>query len=227
MDTILVVEDDCRAQKALRRLFEYEGYKVEVCCDGQSAVERVRTAAPTAVILDLDLPALSGKRVCCEIRRTTISLPIIVLSALKSESDKILMLELGADDYVTKPFSHRELLARVRAAIRRTPVYKSANPQKVEFGSACVDFITMEATFAGRPIELTGREFRLLRFLVNNEDHVVCRGEIPRKIYRNNISPRTRTIDNLISKLRQKLEPDPANPTHILTVRCVGYRFVR
>lgn len=227
MDTILVIDDDHAIEKALRQIFEYEGYKVEVCGDSQSALERVRTAAPTVVILDLDLPALSGKKLCCEIRRTTISLPIIVLSALTSESDKILMLELGADDYVTKPFSHRELLARVRAAIRRTPVYKSVNPEKVEFGSACVDFNTMEATLSGRPIQLTGREFRVLRFLVNNEDHVVRRGEIPMKIYRDNVSPRTRTIDNLILKLRQKLELDPANPTHILTVRCVGYRFVR
>ena len=227
MDTILVIEDDRTIEKALRRLFEYEGYKVEVCSDGQSALERFRTAAPTAVVLDLDVPALSGKRVCCEIRRATISLPIIVLSALTSESDKILMLELGADDYVTKPLSHRELLARVRAAIRRAPVYTSANPQKVEFGSACVDFTTMKATFAGRPVELSGREFRILRFLVNNEDHVVRRGEIPRRIYRDHVSARTRTIDNLILKLRRKLELDPANPSHILTVRCVGYRFVR
>jgi len=120
MDTILVVEDDHTVQKALRRLFEYEGYKVEVCGDGQSALDTFRTTTLKAVILDLGLPVLSGRDVCREIRRATMSLPIVILSARTDESHQSLLVELGADDYVTKPFSPRELLARVRAAIRRT-----------------------------------------------------------------------------------------------------------
>lgn len=227
METILVVEDDHRVQKTLRRLFEYEGYNVEVCGDGQSALDTFRTATPKAVILDLGLPVLSGKDVCREIRRTTISVPIVVLSALTNESDKILLLELGANDYVTKPFSPRELLARVQAAIRRTLVDSSGESQRVEFGSACVDFTTMEVTFAGRPVDLTAHELRMLDFLVHNEDRVVHRDEILTKIFGYDGSTQTRTMDNLILRLRQKLEQDPANPTHILTVRGVGYRFRR
>jgi DNA-binding response OmpR family regulator len=119
MDTILIVEDDRTVQKALRRIFEYEGFKVEVCGDGQSGLDAFRTATPKAVILDLGLPVLSGTDVCREIRRETVSLPIVVLSARADESDKILLYELGADDYVTKPFSPRELLARVKTAIWR------------------------------------------------------------------------------------------------------------
>jgi DNA-binding response OmpR family regulator len=120
METILVIEDDHAVQKVLRRLFEYEGYNVEVCGDGRSAVDRFRTAIPTAVIVDLGVPVLSGEDVCREIRRESISLPVIILSARTDESDKLALLELGADDYVTKPFSPKELLARVRRAIRRT-----------------------------------------------------------------------------------------------------------
>jgi DNA-binding response OmpR family regulator len=130
MDTILIVEDDHTVQKALRRLFEYEGYKVEVCEDGQSALETFQTASPTAVILDLGLPVLCGSDICREIRRVTVSLPIVVLSARTNESDKTLLFELGADDYVTKPFSPRELLARVKMAIRR------AHPESKQTGFA-------------------------------------------------------------------------------------------
>ena len=227
MDTILVVDDDYTVQRALRRLFEYQGYKVEVCGDGQSALDRFRTATPTAVILDLGLPVISGKDVCREIRRATISLPIVVLSARTSESDKILLLELGADDYITKPFSPRELLARVRAAIRRTSMDTTAKSDRIEFGAACVDFSTAAATFAGRSVDLTAQEFRMLQFLVRNEDRVVNRGEILIKIFGYDGSPQTRTMDNLILRLRQKFETDPANPAHILTVRGVGYRFAR
>lgn len=227
MDTILVVDDDPTVQKALRRLFEGEGYDVEVCEDGQSALDTFRTASPKAVILDLGLKGLSGNDVCREIRRATISLPIVVLSARSGESDKIFLFALGADDYVTKPFSPRELLARVRAAIRRTSVEISGKSQRIEFGSACVDFSTAVATFAGRSVDLTAHEFRLLGFLVHNEDRVVHRDEIVTKIFGYDSPTQSRTMDNLILKLRQKFEMDPANPTHILTVRGVGYRFAR
>lgn len=227
MDTILVVDDDHTVQKTLRRLFEYEGYKVEVCEDGQSALDTFRTASPKAVILDLGLPVLSGNDVCREIRRATISLPIVVLSARTSESDKILLFELGADDYVTKPFSPRELLARVRTAIRRTSADALGKSHRIEFGAACVDFSTAAATFAGRSVDLTAHEFRMLHFLVHNEDRVVHRDEILAEIFGYDSSTQSRTMDNLILRLRQKFEMDPANPTHILTVRGVGYRFTR
>ena len=227
MDTILVVDDDPSIQKALRRLFEYEGYNVEVCGDGQSALETLRTVDPKAVILDLGLPVLSGKDVCREIRRATISLPIVVLSAHTNEAEKVLLLDLGADDYVTKPFSPRELLARVHATIRRTSAPKPAESQSIEFGAACVDFATMEATLAGRPVDLTALEFRMLYLLVQNQDRVVFRNEILTKRLGHEGSTQSRKVDNVILKLRQKLETNPAKPNHILTVRGMGYRFAR
>ena len=227
METILVVEDDRIVQKALRRLFEYEGYRVEVCGDGQSALDAFRAVTPNAVILDLGLPVVSGWDVCREIRRESTSLPVIVVSARADQTDKLLLLELGADDYVTKPFSPRELLARVRAAIRRTSLSPLAESQRIEFGAARVDFSTVEATFAGRSINLSAQEFKMLRFLVQNEDRVVYRTEILTKILGHDASTQTRTMDNLILKLRQKLEMNPSNPRHILTVRGVGYRFAR
>jgi DNA-binding response OmpR family regulator len=140
METILVVEDDRSVQKALKRLFEYEGYKVEVCGDGQSALETFRVLLPNAIILDLGLPVVAGKDVCREIRRQSRSVPIIVVSALAEDADKVLLLELGADDYVTKPFSPRELLARVRAAIRHCDREESIASKYLEFGAARVDF---------------------------------------------------------------------------------------
>lgn len=225
METILVVEDDRTVQKALRHLFENEGYQVEVCGDGQSALDAFRAAPPTAIILDLGLPVLSGKDVCREIRQATISLPIVVLSALKDEFEKVLLLELGADDYVTKPFSPRELLARVKGAIRRAPVEIWEGPNRVEFGSACVDFAKMEASFAGRAVDLTPSEFRLLRLLVRNRDKVVLRSDILTDVFRADGSTQSRTMDNIILDLRQKLESDPLCPVHILTIRGFGYKF--
>ena len=224
METILIVEDDQAAQRALKRLFESEGYNVEIRGDGRSALEACRTAAPTAMILDLRLPDVSGKDVCREIRRQSSTLPIIVLSAVTEETDKVLLLELGADDYVTKPFSPREFLARVRTAIRHTR--KSVVPDRVEFGAVCVDFGGMEATFDGQPVGLTAFEFKLLKFLVQNAERVVSRAEILSEVFGYEDCLHTRTVDTHILRLRQKLEREPNNPVHILTVRGAGYKFV-
>src|SRR5215469_18395255 len=168
METILVVDDDHAIQRALSRIFEDAGYKVEVCGDGQSALDMFRTVVPAAIILDLGLPLKSGEDVCREIKRESYSVPIIVLSARTSESDKIVLLELGADDYVTKPFSPRELLARVKAKMRRAQKYDLIGIKNVEFGGAIVDFAKMEATFYGRSVALTVHEIRLLELLVRN-----------------------------------------------------------
>ncbi len=225
METILVVEDDPRVQKVLRRLFESEGYGVAVCGDGRSAMDTLQKGTPTAVILDLGLPVLSGKDVCREIRRKATSLPVVVVSAWTDECDKVVLLELGADDYVTKPFSSTELLARVRAAIRRAQKESSTAFGRIHFGEACVDFIRMQASVSGSYVHLTAYEFRILNFLAQNVDRVVHRSEIITEIFGNEGSIQTRTTDNLILRLRQKLERDPFNPVHILTVRGLGYRF--
>lgn len=225
MERILVVEDDRAVQKALRRLFESEGFAVEIASDGKTAVDAFRTVAPAAIVLDLRLPAMSGRDVCREIKQQSPALPIIVLSAASDVSDKVLLLELGADDYVTKPFSPRELLARVRAALRRTT--RTGPGEVVSFDAISVDFTKMEVTREGQPVGLTAQEFKTLKFLVQNPDRVISRDELLNEVWGYQNYPSTRTVDNHILKLRQKLERDPANPVHFRTVHGMGYKFVR
>jgi DNA-binding response OmpR family regulator len=222
---ILVVEDDPAVQKALRRLFESEGYAVEIQANGQSALESFQAAAPAVVILDLRLPKLSGSEVCKEIKAQAPTLPIVVLSATSDVSDKVLLLELGADDYVTKPFSPRELLARVRAALRHTS--RTANVSRVSFDGISVDFKKMEVLRDEKVVVLTAQEFKTLQFLVHNADRVISRDELLNEVWGYQNYPSTRTVDNHILKLRQKLERDPASPVHFRTVHGMGYKFVR
>ena len=226
MNTILVVEDDRRIQKSLSRLFESEGYRVEIAKDGTAGLNSFRTSNPAAVVLDLKLPGVSGREVCREIKNTQPTLPVVILSAVANVADKVLLLELGADDYVTKPFSPRELLARVQAAMRRAGG-RSENPT-ARFGEITVDFAKMQLTRNGQNIPLTAQEFKLLKFFVSNPERVISREELLNKVwgYNNNYYPSTRTVDNQLVKLRQKLENEPANPVHFQTVHGAGYRFV-
>ena len=224
-ERILVVEDDRAVQKALRRLFEAERFAVEISADGQSALEAFRRTAPAAIVLDLRLPLLSGSDVCREIKRQSPNVPIIVLSAASDVSDKVLLLEIGADDYVTKPFSPRELLARVRAALRRV-ARNGAVGDVFTFDGIGVDFVKMEVMRDGEPAILTAQEFKTLKFLVQNPERVISRDELLNEVWGYQNYPSTRTVDNHILKLRQKLERDPANPVHFRTVHGVGYKFV-
>jgi len=224
METILIVDDDYIIQKALKQLFEYEGYRVAISADGPSALQNFRKLLPTAIILGL--PLVPGSDLCRELRRQSPSVPIIVVSASSEDTDKVLLLELGADDYVTKPFSSRELLARVRTAIRHCPTEESTSPKYAEFGAACVDFAGMEASFHGEPVVLTASEFKTLKFLVENSQRVVHRQEILNKVFGYEAEVETRSIDNQIFKLRQKLEEEPKNPKHIVTVHGRGYKFL-
>jgi DNA-binding response OmpR family regulator len=222
---ILVVEDDPAVQKALRRLFETEGYTVEVQADGKSALESFQAAPPAAIVLDLRLPKVSGRDVCKEIKALAPSLPIVVLSAASDVSDKVLLLELGADDYVTKPFSPRELLARVRAALRHTARVPEAN--LVSFDGISIDFKKMEVKRDGNVVVLTAQEFKTFQFLVQNCDRVISRDELLNEVWGYQNYPSTRTVDNHILKLRQKLEKDPSSPVHFRTVHGMGYKFIR
>ncbi len=222
---ILVVEDDPAVQKALRRLFETEGYTVETQSDGRSALDSVQSSAPAAIVLDLRLPKVSGSDVCKEIKATAPTLPIVVLSAASDVSDKVLLLELGADDYVTKPFSPRELLARVRAALRHTS--RPADVQIVAFDGISADFKKMEIKRDGKIVILTAQEFKTFHFLVQNADRVISRDELLNEVWGYQNYPSTRTVDNHILKLRQKLERDPSSPVHFRTVHGMGYKFVR
>jgi DNA-binding response OmpR family regulator len=222
---ILVVEDDPAVQKALRRLFETEGFAVEVQPNGKSALESFLTMPPACIILDLRLPLLSGQDLCKEIKAKNPALPIVVLSATSDVSDKVLLLELGADDYVTKPFSPRELLARVRAALRHTS--RAPDVNSVTFDGISVDFKKMEVQRDGTIVVLTAQEFKTLQFLVQNADRVISRDELLNEVWGYQNYPSTRTVDNHILKLRQKLERDPASPVHFRTVHGMGYKFVR
>ena len=222
---ILVVEDDPAVQKALRRLFETEGYTVEVQSDGRAALESFQASAPSAVVLDLRLPKVSGRDVCKEIKALSPGLPIVVLSAASDVSDKVLLLELGADDYVTKPFSPRELLARVRAALRHTS--RAPEEKIISFDDITADFKKMEIKRDGQPVVLTAQEFKTFQFLVQNADRVISRDELLNEVWGYQNYPSTRTVDNHILKLRQKLEKDPSSPVHFRTVHGMGYKFVR
>ena len=223
-ERILVVEDDHAVQKALKRLFEAERFSVEISPDGKSALEAFRRVAPSAIVLDLRLPAMSGRDVCREIKRQAPTIPIIVLSATSDISDKVLLLEMGADDYVTKPFSPRELLARVRAALRRS--VRTGSGDVVAFDGISVDFSKMEVTRDAETIALTAQEFKTLKFLVQNPERVITRDQLLNEVWGYQNYPSTRTVDNHILRLRQKLERDPANPVHFRTVHGVGYKFL-
>ena len=224
MSLILVIEDDPRIQRALHRQFTAEGYEVHIEGEGPAGLAAAKSMKPAAVVLDLMLPGLSGRTICKEIKLWANDTPVIVLSAISEVADKVLLLETGADDYVTKPFSPRELLARVQAAMRR-------NKKKVEtipssFGDISVDFVTMEARRSGSLIPLTAHEFKLLRFFLDNPGRAVAREELLSGVWGLSFHLTTRTVDNQILKLRQKLEADPANPIHFRTVHGVGYKFV-
>jgi len=224
MKKILVVEDDRAVQKALRRLFQSEDYVVEITPDGTSGLEAFRSSPPSAVVLDLRLPGISGNDLCREIKKEAPSLPVIVLSAKTDIADKVLLLELGADDYVTKPFSPRELLARVRAAVRRTGRMEVTDV--FVFGNISVDFAKMELSRAGQPVSMTAQEFRLLKFFAQNPRRVISRSELLNEVWGYQDYPSTRTVDNHIWKLRLKLEDDPGKPLYFQTVHGAGYKFV-
>jgi DNA-binding response OmpR family regulator len=226
MEKILVVEDDRAVQSALKRLFASNGYSVEIAATGTAGLESVRAALPSAVVLDLRLPGMPGQDVCREIKNAYPVLPVIVLSASTDVVDKVLLLEIGADDYVTKPFSPRELLARVQASMRRANRL-AAVPEIFSFDDVSVNFTKMELTQAGRPAALTAQEFKVLRFFIQNQDRVISREELLNEVWGYQSYPSTRTVDNHILRLRQKLEKDPARPLHFKTVHGAGYRFVR
>ena len=222
---ILVIEDDPQMQKVLQRIFRDQGYDVTVCGDGQAGLNAFRAARPAAVILDLVLPRIYGRDLCKIMKAEQPGVPVIVVSAISEVADKVLLLELGADDYVTKPFSPRELMARVQAALRR-PQKQAVAMTTYSFGDCELDFAKMSARRAGKPITLTAHEFKLLKYFVENAERVLSREELLNEVWGYNSYPTTRTVDNQILKLRQKLEPDSADTHHLQTVYGAGYRFV-
>jgi DNA-binding response OmpR family regulator len=223
-ERILVIEDDRAVQKALKRLFEAEGFTVDVAGNGVDGLTMFRAATPSVLVLDLSLPGMPGQDVCREISQSVPSLPIIILSAKTEVMDKVLLLELGAHDYVTKPFSPRELLARVRTAMRRSTRIPPSDT--FTFGNVKVDFKKMELWRDGTPVQMTSQEFKVLKFMIQNAERVLSREELLNHVWGYQNYPSTRTVDNHILRLRQKVEKDPANPLHFRTVHSSGYKFV-
>lgn len=221
---MLVVEDDPSIALGLRINLEAEGYRVTLADDGERGLSIIRSDRPDLVVLDVMLPRKNGFEVMHELRTEGIQVPIIVLSARTGEMDKVTGLELGAEDYVAKPFSLAELLARVRVALRRLhkPVPRV---EVIRFSDIEVDVSARSVKHSGAPVELTATEFDVLMCLVNNRGKALSRDDIFRRVWGPNHHGTPRTIDNFMQQLRQKLEVDPANPKHFLTVRGVGYRF--
>ena len=193
--------------------------------DGQTGLEMAVSKPPDLMLLDVMLPRLNGFEVLRELRRLELEIPVIMLTAKAEEIDKIRGLDLGADDYVTKPFALAELLARVRAVLRRKRRYDKKN-ERVTFGDAEIDFAAARATFEGEPVKLTARELDLIKLFVEREGQALTREEIVRRVWGYDYEGTDRTLDNFVSRLRQKLEHDPANPKHFLTVRGIGYQFL-
>jgi two-component system alkaline phosphatase synthesis response regulator PhoP len=225
---ILVVEDEKDIAELVRFNLEQEGFAVVTAADGEDALEALRKTAPALVILDLMLPGMTGLEVCRRIRsdQATAALPIMMLTAKAAEVDRILGLEMGADDYVTKPFSPRELVARVRAVLRRASRSETEPPHEVyEKGRLWIDFDTYEVRLDGRSVELTLREFELLRFFVRSRNRVFNRLQILDLVWGQDAYVEPRTVDVHIRRLRARIERDDAHPELIVTVRGVGYKF--
>ncbi|MFV1960003.1 MAG: response regulator transcription factor [Planctomycetota bacterium] len=221
---ILIVEDDPSIRLGLKRSLEFEGFTVDIARDGEEAIQRAFDKKPDLIVLDLMLPKVNGFEVCRTVRKYDSTLPIVILSAKGDEGDKVLGLELGADDYVTKPFSIRELTARIKAALRRRKAMEG-EVESFEEGNLRIDFGGQTLTVNDEERELSTREFNLLRHLIQNRGRVLSRDQILNKVWGYDYDGTPRTIDNFINKLRQKIEDDAADPRWILTVRGSGYKF--
>lgn len=221
---ILVVEDDLSILTGLSMNLKFEGYEVLQAQDGRTGLKRALDDAPDLLVLDLMLPEVNGYEVIKELRRRGSDLPVVMLSAKGLEADKVLGLTLGADDYVAKPFGLNELLARIRAVLRRR--YRVGG-EVVAFGDVSVDLAKRKVERAGKPVELTAQEFRLLVYLVTNVGRTLSREELLSAAWGFDYEGTARTVDNFIRQLRQKCEPDLDQPRFFLTVRGVGYRFER
>jgi two-component system alkaline phosphatase synthesis response regulator PhoP len=225
LQKILIVEDEPDMALGLRDNFEYEGYEVAVAADGQQGLDQAIRDNPDLIILDVMLPKLSGLDVCRHLRSKGVDLPIIMLTARGQEIDKIVGLEMGADDYVTKPFSIKELLARVRAHLRRK-TKQVADLDTYKFGDVVLEFKSYQATKGGEPIELSPREFELMKYFIQHRGETITRDRLLDEVWGYDNYPFTRTVDNHIAKLRQKVEPAPSDPQYIITVHRVGYKFL-
>ncbi len=224
MTRVLVVEDEESFSDALSYMLRKEGFEVAVTADGPAALEDFDRSGADLVLLDLMLPGLPGTEVCRRLRQRS-GVPVIMLTAKDSEVDKVVGLELGADDYVTKPFSSRELLARVRAVLRRGGDPADLLPGVIEVGPVRMDVERHVVTVDGEAVRLPLKEFELLELLLRNAGRVLTRGQLIDRIWGADYVGDTKTLDVHVKRLRAKIEPDPARPRHLLTVRGLGYKL--
>lgn len=225
MSRVLVIEDDPAILRGLVVNLQEDSYDVVTASDGETGYRLAREKAPDLIVLDLMLPRMSGYEVCRKLRADGVAVPILMLTARGDEADRILGLDLGADDYLTKPFFIGELLARIRAHLRRTQPLKK-QPDQLAFDDVTIDFLRYEARKGDRVLELTRKEFGILRFLAARSGEVVSRDELLNDVWGYEASPTTRTVDTHVATLRAKVESDPARPCHLLTIHGVGYKWV-
>lgn len=226
MPTILLVEDEPAMLQGLKDNFEFERYDVDTAADGQTALKKIADRSFDLIILDVMLPKLSGLDVCKRAREQGIKTPIIMLTARGEEIDKVLGLELGADDYITKPFGVRELLARVKAVLRRSEGSAGGPADHMVLGTLEFDFASYTALRKGQELSLTPKEFEIIKFLWQHRNKTVSRDDLLKNVWGYDESMSTRTVDNSILKLRQKIEEDPANPKYIITIHGIGYKLI-
>ena len=225
MTRILIVEDDLAILQGLEQNLRFEGYDVITATDGEVGLELAQRGTPDLIILDVMLPKRNGYELCRILRREGRETPILMLTAKGQEMDKVMGFEFGADDYVTKPFGLMELLARVKAMLRRAQRLESHLSQ-IRLGDVEINFDTFTASRAGKRIEMSTREFELLRYLLKSVAQVRSRQAILNEVWGTDYFGTSRTVDNFITRLRQKIEPNPKKPRYIQTVRGIGYRFV-
>ncbi len=228
MPRILIIEDEPAMQEGLRYNLEYEGHEVEIAADGYAGLAAGKNTAPDLIVLDLMLPGLGGLEILKRLRQDGVSTPVVILTARGQEADKVAGLELGADDYVTKPFSVRELLARIEAVLRRASGRTETQvPSRFRFGDVHIDFERRTVTRAGQAVPLSYKEFEIMRLFVRRQGQIVSREELLDQVwgYNEDMLPNTRTVDTHIAKLRKKLEGESSRGRYIQTVHKVGYRF--
>jgi DNA-binding response OmpR family regulator len=225
MSRIIVIEDDLAILRGLRDNLEYESYEVYTATDGEQGYRLIQKHHPHLIVLDLMMPRMSGYELCQKVRSEGIATPILMLTARSEEMDRVQGLDLGADDYVTKPFSVPELLARIRAILRRVKP-STAFPDRLHFDDVSIDFKRFQAKKASQVMKLSRKEFGVLQLLAARVDQVVTRNELLDEVWGHESYPTTRTVDNHIASLRAKLEDDPSKPCHLITVHGVGYKLV-
>ncbi len=226
MAKILIVEDEPNMRLGLKDNLEFEGYEVEQADEGEKALKMIREKQYNLILLDVMLPKISGFDICKTLRKEGVQTPVILLTAKGEEIDKVLGLELGADDYVTKPFSIRELLARIKAVLRRGETSLQSESSDTNIGKLVVNFTGYEAYDDGVPVQMSHKEFEILHFLWKKRNSIVSRDELLNNIWGYEETPTTRTVDNFIVKLRSRIEKDPNHPKIIITVHGTGYKLV-